>query len=66
MYIGDMVQNRRSKVNYKVKKVVRNNPKDYIIVGNTHEPIIDKETFYEVQKKIPKNVGRNEKKKLIY
>ena len=25
MYIGDMVQNRRSKVNYKVKKVVRNN-----------------------------------------
>jgi len=62
MYIGDMVQNRRSKVNYKVKKVIRNNPKDYIIVENTHEPIIDKETFYEVQKRIPKNVGRTEKK----
>ena len=62
MYIGDMVQNRRSKVNYKVKKVVKNNPKDYIIVENTHEPIIDKEAFYEVQKRIPKNVGRNEKK----
>ena len=62
MYIGDMVQNRRSKVNYKVKKVVRNNPKEYIIVKNTHEPIIDKDTFYEVQKRIPKNVGRDEKK----
>ena len=62
MYVGDMVQNRRSKVNYKVKKVIRNNPKDYIIVENTHEPIIDKEIFYEVQKRIPKNVGRNEKK----
>ena len=62
MYIGDMVQNRRSKVNYKVKKVIRNNPKDYIIVENTHEPIIDKAIFYEVQKRIPKNVGRNEKK----
>ena len=62
MYIGDMVQNRRSKVNYKVKKVVRNNSENYIIVESTHEPIIDKETFYEVQKKIPKNVGRNEKK----
>ena len=62
MYIGDMVQNRRSKVNYKVKKVIRNNPKDYIIVENTHEPIVDKGTFYEVQKRIPKNVGRNEKK----
>ncbi|MDD6224330.1 MAG: recombinase family protein, partial [bacterium] len=62
MYIGDMVQNRRSKINYKIKKVIRNNPKDYIIVENTHEPIIDKDTFYEVQKRIPKNVGRNEKK----
>ena len=57
-----MVQNRRSKVNYKVKKVVRNNSKDYIIVENTHEAIIDKKTFYEVQMRIPKNVGRNEKK----
>ena len=62
IYIGDMVQNRRSKVNYKVKKVIRNNPKDYIIVEGTHEAIIDKDTFYEVQKRIPKNVGRSEKK----
>ncbi len=62
MYIGDMVQNRRSKVNYKVKKVIKNNPDNYIIVENTHEAIIDKETFYEVQKRIPKNKGRNEKK----
>lgn len=62
MYVGDMVQNRRSKVNYKVKKVIKNNPDNYIIVENTHEPIIDKETFYEAQKRIPKNKGRNEKK----
>lgn len=64
MYIGDMVQNRRSKINYKVKKVIKNNPNDYIIVENTHEAIIDKETFYEVQKRIPKNKGRNEKKEI--
>ena len=62
MYIGDMVQNRRSKVNYKVKKVIKNHPSNYIIVENTHEAIIDKDTFYEIQKRIPKNVGRNEKK----
>ena len=61
-YIGDLVQNRRSKVNYKVKKVVKNNPKDYIVVESTHEAIIDKNTFYEAQKRIPKNKGRNEKK----
>lgn len=64
IYIGDMVQNRRSKVNYKVKKVIKNSPNNYIIVENTHEAIIDKETFYEVQKKIPKNKGRNEKKEI--
>ena len=62
IYIGDMVQNRRSKVNYKLKKVVKNSPKDYVIVENTHKAIIDKEVFYEVQKRIPKNVGRCEKK----
>lgn len=61
IYTGDLVQNRRNKVNYKVKKIVKNNPKDYIVVENTHEPIIDKATFYEVQKRLPKNVGRNEK-----
>lgn len=62
MYIGNLVQNKRNKVNYKVKKIVTNNPENYIVVENTHEPIIDKDTFYEVQKRIPKNVGRNEKK----
>ena len=62
IYTGDLVQNKRNKVNYKVKKVVRNNPKDYIIVENTHEAIIEKNIFNEVQRKIPKNVGRNEKK----
>lgn len=62
IYIGDMVQSRRKKVNYKVKKIVKNNPNDYIVVENTHEAIIDKDIFYEVQKRLPKNVGRCEKK----
>ena len=62
MYIGDLVQNKRNKVNYKVKKIIKNNPENYIIVESTHEPIIEKETFYKVQKRIPKNVGRNGKK----
>ena len=62
MYTGDLVQNRRNKVNYKVKKIVKNDSNNYIIVENTHEAIIDKEIFEEVQKIIPKNVGRKEKK----
>lgn len=62
IYTGDLVQHRRTKVNYKVKKVVRINPDNYIVVPNTHDPIIEKELFEEVQKRLPKNVGRNEKK----
>jgi len=62
IYTGDLVQNKRSKVNYKIKKVIKNNPNDYIVVLDTHEAIIDKETFNEVQKRLPKNVGRCEKK----
>ena len=62
LYTGDLVQNRRSKVNYKIKKVVYNKECDYIAVPNTHEAIIDKELFDRVQSLIPKNVGRNEKR----
>ena len=62
IYTGDLVQGRRCKVNYKVKKIVKNNPNNYIVVENTHEAIIDKELFNEVQKRLPKNVGRKEKK----
>lgn len=62
LYTGDLVQNRRSKVNYKIKKVVYNKECDYIVVPNTHEAIIDKELFDRVQSLIPKNVGRKEKR----
>ena len=62
IYTGDLVQGRRCKVNYKVKKIVKNNPNNYIVVENTHEAIIDKDVFYEVGKRLPKNVGRKEKK----
>lgn len=62
IYIGDTVQNKRSKVNYKIKKIVKNNPSDYIIVENTHDAIIERDIFEEVQMRIPKNAGRCEKK----
>ena len=44
-YMGHMTQNKCTKINYKLKKY-RNIPKElWIVVKNTHEPIIDKETF---------------------
>lgn len=63
IYVGDTVQGKTKKINYKLKKVVKNKPNDFIIVENTHEAIIDRETFNYVQTILPKNVKRPEKKR---
>lgn len=49
IYIGNMTQGRRKRINYKIKKDMRVPKEDWIIVENTHEPIIDKDVFYKVQ-----------------
>ncbi len=63
MYVGDSVQGKTKKINYKLKKTIKNHPKDYIIVSNTHDAIIDRDTFQYVQTLLPKNVKRPEKKR---
>ena len=63
IYVGDTVQGKTKKINYKLKKSIKNKPQDYIIVKNTHEAIIDRETFNYVQDLLPKNVKRPEKKR---
>lgn len=55
VYIGNMCQCKNKRPAISVKKTIRN-PKDkWIIVPNTHEPIIDKETFDIVQNIFEKN-----------
>ncbi|CDF58283.1 recombinase family protein [Thermobrachium celere] len=56
MYVGDMVQHVYEKLNYKSKKTVKLKESDWIIVENTHEPIIDRETFNKVQKRLKSKV----------
>ena len=52
VYIGNMVQGKMKKINYKSKKNIRL-PKDkWKIVKNTHEPIIDKDTFIKAKEMI--------------
>ncbi len=43
IYVGDTVQGKTKKINYKIKKVVKNKQNDFIIVENTHEAIIDRD-----------------------
>lgn len=58
-YIGNLTQGRRKKVAYKVKKQIRTEPKDWIIVENTHEAIIDKKIFTLVQNILSKTKNKN-------
>lgn len=45
IYTGDLVQHTQTKVNYKSKKKITLDEKLWIVVKNTHEPLVDKETF---------------------
>ena len=54
-YIGNITQGRRRRINYKIKKEIRVPKDNWIIVKNTHEPIIDKEMFDVVQATYKKN-----------
>lgn len=48
-YLGHMVQGKREKVNYKLKKVVDRPAEEWIKVENTHEAVITGEQFRIVQ-----------------
>lgn len=68
IYTGDMVQNKETKVSYKSKKRIHLDERNWIIVENTHEPLIDKATFFEINNKgrytIPKTKTKREKRLL--
>ena len=65
VYIGNTVQNKRSIISYKVKKFRIVDKEEHIRVENTHEAIIDKDTFDKVQCIIEKR-GTNTKLKYDY
>jgi DNA invertase Pin-like site-specific DNA recombinase len=48
-YIGSMVQGRTRKINYKSKKCIKQDRRDWVVVEGTHEPLIDRETFEKVR-----------------
>lgn len=48
-YIGNMVQGRSVKINYKSKKCLKQDPANWVVVEGTHEPLVDRETFQKVR-----------------
>lgn len=44
-----MVQGRQVKINYKSKKCLKQAPENWVVVENTHEPLVDREVFRQVR-----------------
>lgn len=56
MYIGNMVQGKNTTISYKIRQCRPIPKEDWIIVEGTHEPIIDKDTFFKAQSLFRKNI----------
>lgn len=52
VYIGNMVSQKHTSKSFKDKRLVERPKDEWIRVENTHEPLIDKDTFFTVQKRI--------------
>lgn len=48
MYIGNMVQGRMVKLSYKSQKCLRQPRESWVVVENTHQPLVSEEVFRKV------------------
>lgn len=66
MYVGDMVQNIQYKRGYKTKKKLAVPKENWIVVKNTHEPLIDRMVFEKIQNNVKRtnitNITKREKR----
>lgn len=53
-YLGHLVQGRETTVSVTSKARQKISPDNYVVIENTHEPIIDEELFYLVQDRLKK------------
>ncbi len=65
-YLGHMVQGRHQVKSYKVHTIVPIPEEDWFYVKDTHEAIIDQETFDRAQELMEKNVRTSPKAKTVY
>ena len=57
VYVGNLVQGKKTYVSYKNHKTLLKPKSEWSFCYNTHEPIIDKETWNYVQNKLKSRVG---------
>ena len=64
IYTGTMVQGKREKVNYKVDKILEKPESEWFKVEGTHEAIVSKEDYQNVQRllKVDTRAGKGKRK----
>ena len=63
VYIGNMVQGKRQTVSFKTKKMRQVPPEKWIVVENTHEPLIEHDVWDRVQKRLNSNPKKTRRTK---
>ncbi|STB42665.1 recombinase family protein [Clostridium perfringens] len=66
MYIGDTVQGRQRVISYKVHKTICTPENEWFIVENTHEAIIDKDTYLKAQELDQRGIRMSPKGRNVY
>lgn len=66
VYVGDMVQGRQRVKSYKIHIQERVPEEEWFVVENTHEAIIDRETFDKVQSLLKRDTRTAPKQKQLY
>ena len=66
VYVGDMVQGRQQVKSYKIHIQEKVPEEEWFIVENTHEAIIDRETFAKVQSLLKRDTRTAPKAKQLY
>lgn len=60
-YVGDMITNKSHRLSFKCHKQVFTDDSDKFYFYNTHEPLIDRDVFEQVQARLTKNRTRHKK-----
>ncbi len=66
IYIGNLVQGKRTTISYKNHKIITKEQSKWIKSLNTHEPIINKDTFTKVQELIKQKARPLKNNKIIH
>ena len=63
VYIGTMLQGKSATINYKNKKQIEKDKRDWVKVEHTHEGIISKEVFYIANRMLKRDLYNTKDKK---